>query len=111
MAPAPTSARADSLASVKGGDIWRSAPDGTRAQSLTSGGDFASPSQADDETIFAIDQRSGESCRRQIVRFSPSGEVLARLDVLGTSGPGMSALGPGTRRCRRTVSGLRSASR
>jgi hypothetical protein len=46
-------ASADSIVYLKDGNVWLSAPDGSQARQLTTGGRWASPSQADDGTIVA----------------------------------------------------------
>ena len=38
---------------LKGGNVWLAAPDGSGSRQVTSGGGWASPSQADDGTILA----------------------------------------------------------
>jgi hypothetical protein len=50
-----TTADASSIAFVRGDDVWVAAPDGTHQAQVTTGRRFASPSQADDGTIVAID--------------------------------------------------------
>jgi hypothetical protein len=50
-----TTADASSIAFVRGDNVWVSAPDGTHQAQVTTGRRFASPSQADDGTIVAID--------------------------------------------------------
>ena len=59
-------ASADSIVYLKDGNVWLSAPDGSQARQLTTGGRWASPSQADDGTIVAAD---GDT----IVRMSTRG--------------------------------------
>jgi hypothetical protein len=50
-----TTADASSIAFVRGDNVWVAAPDGTHQAQVTTGRRFASPSQADDGTIVAID--------------------------------------------------------
>src|SRR3954447_14970432 len=50
-----STAHAGSIAFVRGDNVWVAAPDGTHQAQVTTGRRFASPSQADDGTIVAID--------------------------------------------------------
>jgi hypothetical protein len=50
---APT-AMADSIVYIDGGNVWSATPDGSRKVQLTDGGDWHSPTQADDGTIAAV---------------------------------------------------------
>jgi hypothetical protein len=50
-----TAADADNIVFVRGDNVWVAAPDGTHQAQVTTGRRFASPSQADDGTIVAID--------------------------------------------------------
>lgn len=56
----------DSIAYLKGGNVWLSTPDGTQGYQLTFGGGWDSPSQADDGTIMAVNGG-------QTYRLTPSG--------------------------------------
>jgi Tol biopolymer transport system component len=70
-------ASADSIVYLKDGNVWLSAPDGSQPRQLTTGGRWASPSQADDGTIVAAD---GDT----IVRIDRStGRRLSTLEVVG----------------------------
>lgn len=51
---APAAAQADSIVYVDGGNVVTSRPDGTGRVQLTEGGDWHSPTQADDGTIAAV---------------------------------------------------------
>src|SRR3954451_9571515 len=51
VAAAP--AAADSIVYVDGGNVWSASPDGSHKVQLTDGGDWHSPTQADDGTIAA----------------------------------------------------------
>jgi Tol biopolymer transport system component len=51
---AGASAHADSIVYVDGGNVWSASPDGARKVQLTDGGDWHSPTQADDGTIAAV---------------------------------------------------------
>ena len=46
-------ASADSIAYVKGGDVWLATPDGARQQQVTHTGTYSYVSQADDGTMIA----------------------------------------------------------
>lgn len=50
----PATALADSIVYVDGGNVWSARPDGSGKVQLTSGGDWHSPTQADDGTIAAV---------------------------------------------------------
>ncbi len=50
---APT-AMADSIVYVDGGNVWSATPDGSHKVQLTDGGNWHSPTQADDGTIAAV---------------------------------------------------------
>src|SRR3954447_318088 len=54
LAVAP-SAMADSIVYVDGGNVWSASPDGSHKVQLTDGGDWHSPTQADDGTIAAVE--------------------------------------------------------
>ena len=64
--PARRAGRGGSLAYAKGGDVYLSAPDGSRAARMTSDGGYAWPSQADDGTLVAVRQtaENGRTPRR-----------------------------------------------
>ena len=47
-------AQADSVVYIDGGNVWSARPDGTAKVQLTTGGDWHSPTQADDGTIAAV---------------------------------------------------------
>lgn len=53
-AVAPATAGADSIAYVKGGDVWLATPDGARQLQVTRSGGYAYVSQADDGTMVAL---------------------------------------------------------
>ena len=73
----PADATASSLVYLKGGDVYLSAPDGSSAKRLTSGGGYESPSQTDGGTIVAIKpgQENGVTVRR-IHRMDRAGRPL-----------------------------------
>jgi len=79
---APAAAQADSIAYVKGHDLWLANPDGSGQYQVTLDGTaarpYGSPSQADDGTIVA---RHGN----EIVRLRQNGELLARFDPPDTT--------------------------
>jgi hypothetical protein len=54
LAAAPA-AMADSIVYVDGGNVWSASPDGGHKVQLTDGGNWHSPTQADDGTIAAVD--------------------------------------------------------
>ena len=64
-------ASADSIAYVKGGDVWLTTPDGARQQQVTHTGTYSYVSQADDGTMVAA--ASGE----RLHKLSRTGAVLA----------------------------------
>lgn len=79
-------AAADSIAYIKGGDVWLATPDGTRQVQVTRTGGYAYVSQADDGTMIAL------APRERLHRLSRTGEVLADFatfvsDGAPTSGP------------------------
>ena len=51
---APSGASASSIVYIKGGNVWQSSPDGSVNRQLTRGGNWHSPTQADDGTIAAV---------------------------------------------------------
>ena len=64
-------ASADSIAYVKGGDVWLTTPDGARQQQVTHTGTYSYVSQADDGTMIAL--APGE----RLHKLSRTGAVLA----------------------------------
>jgi hypothetical protein len=84
----PAAARADSIVYTKGGDVWVARPDGSSARTLTHGGGYQSPTQADDGTILV--QRG-----TRFIRMDRSGRPLATLNSVLTGAPAtVSAVGP-----------------
>ncbi len=51
----PGAALADSIVYIDGGNVWSARPDGGHKVQLTDGGNWHSPTQADDGTIAAVD--------------------------------------------------------
>lgn len=51
---APAVASADSIVYIDGGNVWSASPDGAHKVQLTDGGDWHSPTQADDGRIAAV---------------------------------------------------------
>ena len=51
---APAAASADSIVYIDQGNVWSASPDGAHKVQLTNGGDWHSPTQADDGTIAAV---------------------------------------------------------
>ncbi len=80
---AAPAAQADSIAYIKGGNVWLSTGDGARQFQVTATGDYSDVSQADDGTMIAL---SGVRLRK-LDRY---GDVLADFDtpVSDTSPPG-----------------------
>src|SRR4051794_28641770 len=50
----PAIASADSIVYIDQGNVWSASPDGARKVQLTTGGQWHSPTQADDGTIAAV---------------------------------------------------------
>ncbi|MDA0169644.1 hypothetical protein OJ998_11170 [Solirubrobacter taibaiensis] len=50
----PAAAAADSIVYIDQGNVWSAEPDGSRKVQLTDGGNWHSPTQADDGTIAAV---------------------------------------------------------
>src|SRR5687768_14880008 len=50
----PAAASADSIVYIQGGDVWSMKPDGSAKVQLTTGGNWHSPTQADDGRIAAV---------------------------------------------------------
>ncbi len=65
----PALADASSIVFIKNGNVWLSAPDGSRQRAVTTDGGWSSPSQADNGTILAL---RGE----RFVRMGPTGERI-----------------------------------
>lgn len=78
-AAAPATAGADSIAYVKGGDVWLSTPDGARQLQVTRGGGYAHVSQADDGTMVAL---KGE----RLHTLGRDGRLLADLPTFVSDG-------------------------
>src|SRR5512132_2952075 len=62
-------AHASSIVYTKGGDVWRSSPDGRHQSRLTRDGGYTSPSQDDRGRVYAIQ-------RGRLVRLSPKGRRI-----------------------------------
>jgi len=70
-------AASGSLTYVKGGDVYLSAPDGSRAKRLTRDGGYAWPSQADTGLIVAVRQTSENGRKpRRLHKLSRTGRPL-----------------------------------
>jgi hypothetical protein len=85
-------AAAESLAFIKGHNVWIANPDGSGQRAVTLDGTadapYESPSQSDDGTVVAIRKAPGQ--RRRIYRMSQSGMLLnAPVD---TPAPGSGAI-------------------
>ena len=78
---APT-AMADSIVYIVGGNVWSAKPDGSARVQLTDGGDWHSPTQADDGTIAAVEgtgpiqvmAKDGRPIRSITTATAPSGD-------------------------------------
>jgi hypothetical protein len=76
------SAQADSIVYIDGGNVWSASPDGAHKVQLTDGGDWHSPTQADDGTIAAVEgtgpitvlSRDGRLLRTIVTAQAPSGD-------------------------------------
>src|ERR671917_448505 len=79
-------ASADSIAFIKGGDVWLATPDGARQQQVTRTGTYSYVSQADDGTMIAL--APGE----RLHKLSRTGAVLA--DFLTPISDGAPQSGP-----------------
>ncbi len=79
IAAVPTTAAADSIAYVKGGDVWLATPDGSRQLQVTRGGGYAYVSQADDGTMAAL---IGERIRT----IGRDGRILADIPTFVSDG-------------------------
>lgn len=66
-----------SLTYISGGNVQLAAPDGSSPRALTTGGGFASPSQADDGTIVAVRQTEENGRKpRRLHRMDRTGAAL-----------------------------------
>ncbi len=74
LAVAAPAASADSIAYVKDGDVWLSTGDGSRSYRVTTTGQYADVSQADDGTMIAL---TGV----RLHRLDRQGKVLADFDT------------------------------
>jgi hypothetical protein len=74
LAVAAPAASADSIAYIKGGDVWLSTGDGSRQFQVTHSGQYADVSQADDGTMIAL---TGV----RLHRLDRQGRVLADFDT------------------------------
>lgn len=83
---APAAAQADSIAYVKGGDVWLTTPDGARQYQVTFDGGYSDVSQADDGTMIALHGI-------RLHKLSRDGTVLADFDtpVSDSRPPGLRA--------------------
>jgi hypothetical protein len=68
---AADAASASSIVFAKGGDVWRSAPDGSHQKRLTRDGGYSTPSQDDRGRVYAV--RAGRFVRRHRSRPTASG--------------------------------------
>lgn len=74
------SASADSIAYIKGHDVWKATPDGKRHVQLTKGGGYHAVSQADDGTMIAL------TGRETLVKLSPTGRRLTEFQTYVSDG-------------------------
>src|SRR4051812_23613700 len=78
-------AHASSIVFVRGDNVWVAAPDGTHQAQVTTGRRFASPSQADDGTIVAMDD--GNALYRLTQSGAPrNAPIFSWLGLEGGSG-------------------------
>ncbi len=77
---APATASAASIVFIKGGNVWLAAADGSDQRQVTTGGDWDSPSQADDGTILAVEGS-------QLIRMDRQGNELATINTTFTNAP------------------------
>jgi hypothetical protein len=75
----PAAAQADSILYIDGGNVWSAHPDGSAKIQLTDGGDWHSPTQADDGTFAAV-----EGTSNLIQLFAPDGRPLHTISTVGT---------------------------
>ena len=88
LAAAAAPAGASSLTYVKDGNVWLTDPGGAKQYQVTFDGGYSSPSQADDGTIVALQNR-------RFVRMDRSGRQLnAPVDGIGTDPNGGEFYGP-----------------
>jgi hypothetical protein len=88
FAAAAVPAGASSIAYVKGGNVWLGDPSGAKQYQLTFDGGYSSPSQADDGTVVALQNR-------RMVRMDRRGRQLnAPVDGIGTDSDGGEFYGP-----------------
>ncbi|TML00867.1 MAG: hypothetical protein E6G41_17280 [Actinobacteria bacterium] len=89
-------AHAGSIAFVRGDNVWVAAPDGTHQAQVTTGRRFASPSQADDGTIVAIDDGNAlyRMTQAGVPRNAPVFTWLGLGGGSGFSGPYLPRVSP-----------------
>ncbi|HEU4658117.1 MAG TPA: hypothetical protein VFR97_11345 [Capillimicrobium sp.] len=73
-------AGADSIAYIKGGDVWLASPDGKRKVRVTRTGDLSYVSQADNGTMIAL------APNERLRKLSRTGKVLAEFPTYVTDG-------------------------
>lgn len=76
---APAAAHADSILYIDGGNVWSAKPNGSAKIQLTDGGDWHSPTQADDGTFAAVKGTSD-----QISLFARDGRPLHTITTVAT---------------------------
>jgi hypothetical protein len=88
LAAAAAPADASSVVYVKDGNVWLTDPSGAKQYPVTFDGGYSSPSQADDGTIVALQNK-------RLVRMDRSGRQLnAPVDGIGTDPAGGQFYGP-----------------
>lgn len=75
-----TGASADSIAYIKGGDVWLATPDGKRTVRVTRTGDLFYVSQADNGTMIALARNE------RLRKLSRTGKVLAEFPTFVSDG-------------------------
>ncbi len=76
----PAAAQADSILYIDGGNVWSAHPDGSGKIQLTDGGDWHSPTQADDGSFAAV-----EGASNLIQLFAPDGRPTHTISTVGTA--------------------------
>lgn len=73
---APAMASASSIVYIKDGNVWLTSPDGAQNRQVTTGGNWHSPTQADDGTIAAV-----QGSIAPITVMNGYGQVIRKIDT------------------------------